>query len=157
MLSQGEVVYVAIERAQREIGIQSQVGTRHPSHCTALGKVMLADLTDEQVAEILEGCEMAALTEHTITSVAAFLAELAHVRLRGYAIDNEERSYGVKCIAAPIRDVHGRVIGAISVSGPAFRVSAETLPPLIGAVTDAAASISRRQGYRGAAQMADRR
>jgi len=157
VLSKGEVVYVGIERAQREIGIQSQVGTRHPAHCTALGKVLLADLADDQVLQILEGCEMSALTEHTITSPAAFLAELAQVRQRGYAIDNEERSYGVKCIAAPIRDAHGRVIGAISVSGPAFRVSAETLPALIGAVTAAAASISRRQGYRGAAQTADRR
>ena len=157
VLSKGEVVYVGIERAQREIGIQSQVGTRHPTHCTALGKVLLADLADDQVLQILEGSGMSALTEHTITSPAAFLAELAEVRLRGYAIDNEERSYGVKCIAAPIRDAQARAIGAISVSGPAFRVSAETLPLLIDSVPAAAAAISRRQGYRSIEQTADRR
>jgi DNA-binding IclR family transcriptional regulator len=147
VLSHGEVVYVAIERAQREVGIQSQVGTRHPAHCTALGKVLLADLPDEEVRHILGGTGMAARTEHTITSPAAMLAELHDVRQRGYAIDNEERAYGVKCIAAPIRNDLGRVVGAISVSGPAFRVSAESLPGLIAAVTAAAAAVSRRQGY----------
>jgi IclR family acetate operon transcriptional repressor len=148
VLSHGEVVYVAIEHAQREIGIQSQIGTRHPAHCTALGKVMLADLPDDEARRLLEQTGMPARTEHTITSPQALLAELHEVRLRGYAIDNEERAYGVKCVAAPIRNAQGRVIGAISASGPAFRVSAETLPALIAAVTNAAAAVSRRQGYR---------
>lgn len=148
VFSHGEVVYVAIERAQREIGIQSQIGTRHPAHCTALGKVMLADRPDEEVTAILLKTGMPSLTEHTYTSPEALLAELRAVRRRGYAIDNEERSYGVKCIAAPIRDAQGRVIAAISVSGPAFRVSAETLPALISAVVAAATAVSRRQGYR---------
>jgi IclR family transcriptional regulator, KDG regulon repressor len=148
LLSHGEVVYVAIERAQREIGIQSQVGTRHPAHCTALGKVLLAGLPDQEVLSLLEMTGMPARTEHTITSPAALLAELRDVRARGYAIDNEERAYGVKCVAAPIRDDTGRVVGAISVSGPAFRVSADTLQQLIAAVTAAAAAVSRRQGYR---------
>ncbi len=154
VLSKGEVVYVAIEHAQREIGIQSQIGTRHPAHCTALGKVMLADLSDEEVEDLLRKSGMVALTEHTITSPAALLGELQGVRTRGYAIDNEERAYGVKCMAAPIRNYTGRVVGAISISGPAFRVSAETLPGLIGAVTAAAAGVSRRQGYREAPQEA---
>jgi DNA-binding IclR family transcriptional regulator len=148
VLSHGEVVYVAIERAQREIGIQSQVGTRHPAHCTALGKVMLADLPDQEVVRLLEQTGMPARTEYTITSPAAMLAELHAVRQRGYAIDNEERAYGVKCVAAPIRSAEGRVIGAISASGPAFRVTAETLPALIAAVTAAATAASRRQGHR---------
>ena len=153
VLSHGEVVYVAIEHAQREIGIQSQIGARHPAHCTALGKVMLADLADAAVRRLLEQTGMPARTEHTITSPEALLAELHAVRQRGYAIDNEERAYGVKCVAAPIRNARGRVIGAISASGPAFRVSAETLPALIAAVMHAAAAVSRRMGYREAAPM----
>jgi IclR family acetate operon transcriptional repressor len=156
VLSHGEVVYVAIERAQREIGIQSQVGARHPAHCTALGKVMLADLPDEDVRRLLEQAGMPARTEHTLTSPEALLAELHDVRQRGYALDNEERAYGVKCVAAPIRNAQGRVIGAISASGPAFRVSADTLPALISAVTTAAATVSRRQGFREANAMAQR-
>jgi len=148
VLSHGEVVYVAIERAQREIGIQSQIGTRHPAHCTALGKVLLADLSDRDVELLLEQTGMPARTEHTLTSPASLLAELHDVRRRGYALDNEERAYGVKCIAAPIRNASGRVVGAISVSGPAFRVSAETLPELITQVIAAGTAVSRRQGYR---------
>lgn len=148
VLSHGEIVYVAIERAQREIGIQSQIGTRHPAHCTALGKVLLADLSDDEVTRLLEGAGMPARTEYTITSPAGMLAELQGVRQRGYAIDNEERAYGVKCVAAPIRNADGRAIGAISASGPAFRVTAETLPALIGSVVAAATSASLRQGYR---------
>ena len=76
------------------------------------------------------------------------MAVFGEVRQRGYAVDNEERAYGIKCVAAPIRNVEGRVIGAISASGPAFRVSAETLPGLIAAVIAAATAVSRRQGYR---------
>jgi len=148
VLSKGEVVYIAIEHAQREIGIQSQIGTRHPTHCTALGKVLLADLPDDDVAALMERAGMPGLTEHTITSADALLVELHQVRQRGYAIDNEERAYGVKCIAAPIHDHNERVVGAISVSGPAFRVNAGTLPDLIAAVTTAATAVSRRQGYR---------
>lgn len=148
VLKHGEVVYVAIERAQREVGIQSQIGTRHPAHCTALGKVMLADLPDHVVRELLAENGMAALTAYTITTPEAMLGELREVRIRGYAIDNEERAYGVKCVSAPIRDASGKVIGAISASGPSFRVSADTLPGLIQAVTGAAAAVSRRQGYR---------
>ena len=148
VFSHGEVVYVGIERAQREVGIQSQIGTRHPTHCTALGKVMLADRPDEEVTALMLKTGMPGLTEHTHTSPETLLAELRAVRRRGYAIDNEERSYGVKCIAAPIRDAEGRVIAAISVSGPSFRVSADTLPGLIGAVVSAAAAVSRRQGFR---------
>jgi IclR family KDG regulon transcriptional repressor len=152
VMSHGEVVYVAIERAQREIGIQSQVGTRHPTHCTALGKVMLADLPDTTVVAILEQAGMPARTEHTHTSAATMLSELEVVRQRGYAIDNEERAYGVKCIAGPIRDASGRVIAAISVSGPAFRMSADALPGVIAAVVAAATATSRRLGYREARQ-----
>jgi IclR family acetate operon transcriptional repressor len=148
VFSHGEVVYVGIERAQREIGIQSQIGTRHPTHCTALGKVMLADRPDEEVTALMLKTGMPGLTEHTHTSPETLLAELRTVRRRGYAIDNEERAYGVKCIAAPVRDAGGRVMAAISVSGPSFRVSADTLPELIGAVVTAAAAVSRRQGYR---------
>ena len=148
VFSRGEVVYIAIEHAQREIGIQSQIGARHPTHCTALGKVMLADRPDEEVTALMCKNGMPSLTEHTHTSPEALLAELRAVRRRGYAIDNEERSYGVKCIAAPIRDAEGRVIAAISVSGPSFRVSADTLPELISAVVAAAAAVSRRQGFR---------
>ncbi len=152
VFNHGEVVYVAIEHAQREVGIQSRIGTRHPTHCTALGKVMLADRPDDEVAVLLEQTGMPALTEHTHTSPDTLLAELSVIRRRGYAIDNEERSYGVKCIAAPIRDAAGRVIAAISVSGPSFRVSADTLPDLIAAVVAAASSVSRRQGFREATQ-----
>jgi IclR family KDG regulon transcriptional repressor len=157
VFSHGEVVYVGIERAQREIGIQSQIGTRHPTHCTALGKVMLADRPNDEVTALLLKAGMPGLTEHTHTTPETLLAELTAVRRRGYAIDNEERSYGIKCIAAPIRDASGRVIAAISVSGPSFRVSAETLPDLIGAVVAAAASVSRRLGFRETGQVVEAR
>ena len=123
VLSKGEVVYVAIEHAQREIGIQSQIGTRHPTHCTALGKVLLSELADDEVVSLLEPLGLPGLTEHTLTSLGALLAELRHVRQRGYAIDNEERAYGIKCIAAPIHNHAGRIVGAISVSGPTFTSS----------------------------------
>ncbi len=147
VLADGEVVYIAIVRGQREIGIQSNVGARHPVHCTALGKVLLAYRPAEEVRDMLVQHGMPRHTERTITTVEAFEGALTQVRKLGYAVDDEERAYNIRCVAAPIRDRHGDVIAALSASGPAFRLDELTLDRMRGHVVAAASAVSQRLGY----------
>jgi DNA-binding IclR family transcriptional regulator len=145
VLDEGQVLYIAIAHGQHEFGIQSLPYARHPSHCTALGKVLLADLTPERVNELL-GASLEALTPNTITDPKQLRAELRSVGARGYTVDDEERMPGVLCIAAPVRDHSGKVAAAISVSGPAFRMRRAGLGRLTQAVMESAAVTGEKLG-----------
>ncbi len=141
-----EIVYVAIERAQQDIGIQGQIGARHPANATALGKVLLADLAPDDLRMLLEGQELVRLTHRTITAPDALVRHLVGVRRDGYALDDEERGIGIRCIAAPVRQADGRVIGGVSVAGPIFHMTEDVLPTYRRHLLEATAAISARFG-----------
>jgi IclR family acetate operon transcriptional repressor len=88
------------------------------------------------------------LTRHTVRTPAELNAELANIRSRGYAIDDEENEEGVRCVGAAILDSTGTAIAAISVSGPSFRITKEKVPIVSRSVTAAAQAISSQLGYR---------
>ena len=138
----GEGVYVdKIESADYGIKLFSEVGKRFPLHCTAMGKVLLADLPPPDLHAVLDR-PLTAYTETTITGRTRLAAELARVRDQGYALDREEITRGLMCVAAPIVGFGTSVIGAISVTFPTY-VAAETgLDDLIAAVRDCARRIS---------------
>jgi DNA-binding IclR family transcriptional regulator len=142
-----EIVYIAIEQAQREVGIQGEIGGRHPANATALGKVLLAGLDDAQLKRLLKGAELKRLTHRTITIPEKLLAHLEQVRDRGYALDDEERGIGIRCVAAPIRDHSGNVIAGISLAAPIFHMTEESLPKYTEKLLAAAGEISRQMGY----------
>ena len=142
-----EVVYIAIEQAQREVGIQSEIGGRHAAHATALGKVMLADLTDDAVRELYEGVELVRLTHRTIVELEKLIDRLHEVRTLGYALDDEERGIGIRCIAAPIYGRDGRVIAGLSLAGPIFHMTEEVIPAYRTALLKATHDISQELGY----------
>ena len=144
--SANEVVYVAKIDSSHSIRMASRIGARMPMYCTSLGKAILAHYPSAQVEEIIrEG--LPARTPHTITSSQALHAELERVRAQGFAIDDQENEMGVRCVGAPIFDYTTRVVGAISVSGPANRMSKERSLELGPLVRDAALEISKRMGY----------
>ncbi len=142
-----DVVYIAIEHAQREVGIQGEIGGRHPAHATGLGKVLLADLDEERLRELLEGRELRPLTHRTITTTEALRERLERVQHEGYALDDEERGIGIRCIAAPIRDRSGKVTAAISLAGPIFHMTDDKMAIFKERLLQAAMSISERLGY----------
>jgi IclR family KDG regulon transcriptional repressor len=146
VLENGDVLYIAIANSQRELGIQSAAGTRHPAYCTALGKALLAWRPWAEVQELLTARPPVRLTDRTITSLEAFADELQRTRARGYSVDDEERQSGVVCIGAPIRDHAGGVIAAVSISGPAFRVREHGIAESAALVVAAAADASVRLG-----------
>lgn len=105
-----------------------RIGNRAPLYCTGVGKVFLADLAPEQRNEAIEnGGPLEPLTVHTITSIDKLEEELEQINASGVSYDNEECEIGAKCVAVPLRDYTGKVIAAMSVSGPTSRMAEENL------------------------------
>jgi IclR family transcriptional regulator, acetate operon repressor len=121
------------------------VGRRTPLHATSNGKVFLAHLSPEQRTERLRGT-LQRFTEHTITDRRRLERQLDTVRQQGYGFTLEEYEIGLAAVAAPIRDLDGNVVAAVSVSGPKFRINPETIPALAESVIAAAEEISQRNG-----------
>lgn len=121
VLDAGEVVYIAREDPQRPVRLISDIGTRLPAHCSALGKALLASLDNEAVIALLPAT-LVPLTERSITSLPELLAALAQVRTAGLATDIEEVAAGLHCFAAYIGTTFtGRRI-AVSTSVPIDRI-----------------------------------
>lgn len=148
ILDDFDVVYIAIEHAQREVGIQGEIGGRHPAHATGLGKVLLADLEPSRLDALLAGRILKQLTPRTISTAEVLKERLNSVRKDGTALDDEERGIGIRCIAAPIRDRSGSVGAAISLAGPIFHMTDEKIPFFKERLLKAAATISERLGYK---------
>ncbi len=121
-------------------------GQRQPLHVTAGGKVFLSAMTSEEFESYLAG-DLVGFTEKTIVDPAALHAEIDRVREVGYAYTFDELEPGLAAIGAPIRALDGSIEAAVALTGPTFRVNAETLPELVGPLLEAAAAISVRNGY----------
>jgi DNA-binding IclR family transcriptional regulator len=126
-------------------GTQS-IGTRWPAHATSTGKALLAALPADEVARRLAG-RLTAWTPQTITSLAALQADLEETRRRGYAVAREELEVGLVAVGAPVRDYDGRCVGAVSLAGPAQRLTCERTPAFGARVVAAALAIARQLGY----------
>jgi IclR family acetate operon transcriptional repressor len=142
MLDLDRVVYVAQAASTRHtMRMFTEVGRRVFAHCTGVGKALLAKLPDDEVRDLVTSAGMPATTEHTITEVADLLAELRRVRERGYAVDDGEQELGVRCVAVA---VPGSLSAAVSVSGPASRVTHEAVPGLAKLLQQSARALSGR-------------
>ena len=134
-----EIVYVE-KLIQRSTTVpHTRSGGRLPAHCTALGKAILAFSPREMIENFLAP-DLVALTRHSLTSTEALRRELAEVRTRRIAFDNEESSLGLFCVAAPILGSHGAAVGALSVTGAREAEQARNLAP---AVATSARAVSR--------------
>jgi DNA-binding IclR family transcriptional regulator len=126
VLDGDQVVNVEQRSSPHLVGISNWVGRRTPLHCVANGKALLAFLPRTQIDRILAR-PLSRFTKHTITSKSALRSELADIRERGYATASGEVEEGLNAVAAPIFDGHGDVVAAVSVSGPAYRVTPEQM------------------------------
>lgn len=117
-----EIVYLLKEEGHFSIRTTARLGSRRPLHCTALGKSFLATMPPREAEALLQRAGMPAYTRNTITDLGALWEELAHIRVRGYAVDHEEIEEGLTCVAAPIRDYRGVTVAAVSMAGPTGRI-----------------------------------
>ena len=142
-----EVVYVDRLESAHSLRLFTETGRRVPVHCTSSGKVLLAYLPEARRHAVLRAAPLTALTPHTITSREQLVAELARVRQRGWAEAINEREIGIASIAAPVRDVTGDVVAAISIGVPLARCSVMALRRLAPDYREAAEAASRRLGW----------
>ncbi|MGH7803427.1 MAG: IclR family transcriptional regulator [Candidatus Binatia bacterium] len=148
VLDEGEVLYLAKVEATRTVRVPSTVGRRNPAHCTAVGKALLAHCPGEEVERIVREHGLRSFTKHTIVTAGELARELAAIRERGYAVDDEEIEEGLTCIGAPVRDSSGRVVASISIAGPTFRIPKRKIATLASRVVVAANELSAELGHR---------
>src|SRR6202000_2627411 len=127
VLDDGAGVYVARAATKRIMSVTLGVGSRLPAYCTALGRVLLAHLGEEQVNVELGKVDFVTHTKHTVTSRKKLEEILAQVRTEGYALNDQELEIGLRSIAVPVRNVVGTVVAAMNVSSQAWRVSRREL------------------------------
>lgn len=139
-----EVVIVDKAEPAVQIRVSPHVGWRFPATLNSLGKAMLAWLPEERIDEIMRRHGLPARTPKSVTDSAAYRAELAATRQRGYATDFEEFYDSVKGVAAPIFDTRGTVVASVAIAGPAFRMADERMADLGGKCVEVAREISRR-------------
>ena len=141
---------VTVERIEgtQALSLQTGIGVRRPVYCTAAGKAILASLPTADRQRLL-ALDMPRLTANTITDSTVMQQQLVAIRAKGYAVDDEERIEGVRCVAAPVFNADGEVCAAVSLAAPAVRMTSPRLVTLGEEVRSAAETISRQLAYSG--------
>lgn len=142
-----EVIYIDKVDGPGSMRMYSQMGKAAPFHCTGVGKAVLSFLDDQTMNQIIGSQSLKAFTPNTITTPEALRREISQIRQRGYCIDEEEIEIGLRCVAAPIFNRKGEVVGALSVAGPAARILDSSIASIIEDVRKVSMMISERLGY----------
>lgn len=142
----GEVLFVRQVETQAHIRAFFPPGSRSQMHASGIGKVLLAFMPDDRRAVVLAGLTLTRYTDQTLTDHATLAHDLGASRARGYAVDADEKTDGMRCIAAPVFDAHGEAVAGISVSGPTSRITDRDIPRLAADVTTAAGNLSAAIG-----------
>lgn len=143
------VMVVARTSGSSAFQLTNRVGVLRPAHCTALGKVILAALRPDQFERFLTRADLKAYSPKTVTEPDLIRRDIAEVRQNGIAFDDGEFDPEVRCIAVPVLDFSGQVLGAIGISGPVWRMPIQTLQSHARIVRDAAAQLSAEFGFGG--------
>ena len=146
IFDQGEVFYIEMIPGSYALTIAAAVGQRLPAHCTASGKQFLAHLPAQEL-EIVLSRPLIAYTAKTIVSAEHLRQHLALIHQQGYAVDDEEFETGIRAVACPIFNRHGRVIAAMSIPSPASRMTVARVPEIARALAEATQAVSRRLGW----------
>jgi DNA-binding IclR family transcriptional regulator len=144
----GQVITLTVVEGRHALRMGVTVGGKAPVHCSAIGKAILAFLPEDEVGSIVRNSGLIRYTRHTITRRSEFKAELAQIRNRGFAMDNQELEAGLKCIGAAVQDRSGRVIAALSIAGAAVRFDRKRVSTLAPLVSRIASDFSASLGYR---------
>ena len=149
VLDGNEVLYVAKEEGTNTIRMVSAVGKRFPAYATGVGKVLLANLSDaELIQRIPDDSILPVITPNTVTNPSELRALIATARNNSYALDYEESTPGLCCVAAPVYDAQGQIVAGMSISVPNIRFTDERRIQLLDLIRTQANSLSTILGYR---------
>ncbi|MBN1318291.1 MAG: IclR family transcriptional regulator [Anaerolineales bacterium] len=141
IFDRGRILYLEVVHSEHSLTIAARIGRRLPAYCTASGRVFLAFLPPEVVESVL-AAPLTPCTGKTITSLALLREEIEATRQRGYALDDEEYEEGIRAVSAPIRDIDGNIIAALSIPGPVNRLTPSRIPEVAEALVETANTIS---------------
>lgn len=141
MFERDGVVYLAQVPSPHAMRMFTEVGRHVDAHCTGMGKVLLAELDDADVIAVARRAGLTRQTDRTLTTEADLLGALKQIRVQGYAVDDGEQEVGVRCLAVAVPGSGRRF--AVSVSGPAARVTAERDAAIVPALHRAAQVLAR--------------
>jgi len=144
VLQNGMVTYAAKFGEPISVPVPSRAGAQQEAYCSALGKILLASLSAQQLEDFLHDGDFIALTPQTITTVDSLRSEIAAVRQRGYAVDDREVYQTICCIGAPIRDPDGNITAAISFADSARNLCPAWQEEVAGQLISTAETISRK-------------
>ena len=147
LLSGADVLIAARVAGTGAFQMVERAGGIRPAHCTGLGKVLLASMTDSQFASYLTGTTLEPWTMKSITDPELLRQEVDEVRRTGVGFDDAEFNDEVRCIAAPILDFSGQTVAAIGISGPIWRMNLQRMEQHTQHVRQVAAEISEELGY----------
>jgi DNA-binding IclR family transcriptional regulator len=148
IMDKGKIIYVEMVLPISPVSIIAPLRVPVAANLSACGKVILADMDDKTLNTFLNNITLTRATEKSITNKHLFIEHLEIVRKQGFAIDDEEFSVGIGCMAAPVRDYTNKVIAAVGVTGPISRYQTNSSFEIIKkAVIKAATSISQKLGY----------
>lgn len=143
-----EAVFIAKVDSSQMVRLVSTVGSRLPAHCTAVGKMLLSALSDEELVTLYKDIkQLPRMTPNSITSLKQLQQEMVQVRAHGFAYDDCESNLHVRCVAAPVYSHKGKMVSAMSISVPVMRMNAKRQAELAALVQRAAEDLSRRLGY----------
>lgn len=142
----GQVMFVSQVETHQTIRAFFAPGTLSPLHASGIGKALLSRLPADRLARLIAAGPLERFTTRTIAGPDALMRELDAIRAQGYAFDDEEKSEGMRCIAAPILNIHGEAEAGISISGPSHRITLDKVAPIGALVRAAAGEVSRSLG-----------
>lgn len=146
MADGGDVVFVSQVETQNPIRALFQIGARAPMHASGVGKALLADMPRAAVERLLEAQGLPEFTAKTLTTPARLFADLEGIRRRGWALDDEERYAGMRCVAAAIRNSYGEAVAGVSVSAPHARFTDAVIAEIGPKVRRAAEAATEASG-----------
>jgi len=144
-----DIVYIDKVESDNNIRMHSRIGAKSPMYSTSAGKAMLAFLPESKVKEVWDKSNIEKKTPNTITVYEELLERLKKVKMDGYALDEEENEDGIQCVGAPIFDYKNNIVGAISISGPAMRVTYDFIDKFKDQLLTYSHQISKELGWKG--------
>jgi len=142
----GEVMFLSQVETHESIRAFFPPGTLSPMHASGIGKALLAAMPEDAVSKRLRHLTLERFTDKTILTTAELQADLAQIQRRGWAFDDEEKALGMRCVAAPIRNLHGEPVAGLSISGPVQRLPLDRIEHIGARVRAAAQQLSQDLG-----------
>lgn len=143
-----DIIYVSKMEPQKSMKMYTRIGMRKPIYCTAMGKAMMAYMTEEEAQKIWDESDIQKLTNNTIVDFNDIKENLRDIREKGYAMDDQEVEEGIRCVGTILKDHKSRICGAISISGSILSFTEDKISYYSKVILEHAEKISKELGYR---------